>query len=432
MQELSTPVDGKGCVMTCSIRPPDDQDAEYEEKREDGLLFLHEYAIVRLEIPSRLDPMLTSEPLICVRNPHGEGEFNGRFSDSDETNMNEDLRGALKHTIADDGTWWMSFSEFANIFTHIDLCETFACRDDRISWHHSQNKVEIQQDMCGDSSECWFQNPRCRLELTSDSDIVVGVSQPSVKFISGSSNVNAKFGFRIVADITLSYQNHDHSLISARLPPHRIAQEANELQQHTGLKVADSDTAIVIAYQPPLLNRDVSVRVRLGPTVPLSHGGSTPVIYYIVPCIEWPDIKNGRSVPISIDVYAQSAFSLEPYTDGIFQDYHSAPCSITLDTVREWHQMEEALFENFEDSEEEAADTYCAMCGQDIPSLSVLSGCNANSEGALRSDAGFWCRVCEIDLCESCSKQSTRMFCEHEDPCTHELQDRVDPSLSVC
>ena len=58
--------------------------------------------------------------------------------------------------------------------------------------------------------------------------------------MAGSSSVDAKIGFRIVADITLSYQNRDHSLTSARLPPHRIAQEANELQRHTGLKVADS------------------------------------------------------------------------------------------------------------------------------------------------------------------------------------------------
>ena len=32
---------------------------------------LLQYAIGRLVIPSKLDPALTSEPLICVRNPHG-------------------------------------------------------------------------------------------------------------------------------------------------------------------------------------------------------------------------------------------------------------------------------------------------------------------------------------------------------------------------
>ena len=90
---------------------------------------LGRYAILQLAEPIGELRASLAEPLIKVRNPHGHGEYNGRYSDNDTELMTEELRSGLNHTMADDGTFWMALSDFQAIFSRMDLCLSFATTD---------------------------------------------------------------------------------------------------------------------------------------------------------------------------------------------------------------------------------------------------------------------------------------------------------------
>ena len=61
--------------------------------------------------------------LIQLRNPWGKGEWEGAWSDkSDEWKQNGTVRGIIRPKDADDGAFWMSFTDFERIFTGIDIC----------------------------------------------------------------------------------------------------------------------------------------------------------------------------------------------------------------------------------------------------------------------------------------------------------------------
>ena len=61
--------------------------------------------------------------LIQLRNPWGKGEWEGAWSDkSDEWKQNGTVRSIIRPKDADDGAFWMSFTDFERIFTGIDIC----------------------------------------------------------------------------------------------------------------------------------------------------------------------------------------------------------------------------------------------------------------------------------------------------------------------
>ena len=67
-------------MLTCSILPEEGVRVESEERRQDGLLYLHEYAILDLVDPLTVPASLRSsvgltESLIKLRNPHGKVSF---------------------------------------------------------------------------------------------------------------------------------------------------------------------------------------------------------------------------------------------------------------------------------------------------------------------------------------------------------------------
>ncbi|XP_069668699.1 calpain-B-like isoform X3 [Periplaneta americana] len=99
---------------------------ELEEQTEDGLVIRHAYSITKVKYfhvkTPRREGMM---PLIRLRNPWGNDvEWKGSWSDkskewklvTDEEKKNEDL------TFDNDGEFWMSFKDFSERFTNIEIC----------------------------------------------------------------------------------------------------------------------------------------------------------------------------------------------------------------------------------------------------------------------------------------------------------------------
>ena len=81
----------------------------------DGLAQGHAYTITKVLKAS------SGEQLIQLQNPWHRGEWTGRFSD--ESNFwTEDLKKQAKHTVANDGIFWMDVEDFIGHFDSVDAC----------------------------------------------------------------------------------------------------------------------------------------------------------------------------------------------------------------------------------------------------------------------------------------------------------------------
>ena len=61
--------------------------------------------------------------MIALRNPWGQSEWKGKFSDNDTEGWKENSRIAktLKHVAEDDGLFWMEYTDFLQCVTTSSL-----------------------------------------------------------------------------------------------------------------------------------------------------------------------------------------------------------------------------------------------------------------------------------------------------------------------
>lgn len=113
----------RNSLMGCSIEP-DPHILEAETPA--GLIRGHAYSVTRvkyvdIETPGRAGKI----PLLRLRNPWGnEAEWNGPWSDkSPEWRfIPESEKEELGLTFDDDGEFWMSFKDFVNHFSRVEIC----------------------------------------------------------------------------------------------------------------------------------------------------------------------------------------------------------------------------------------------------------------------------------------------------------------------
>ena len=81
-------------------------------------------------------------------------------------------------------------------FSRIDLCQAFMVTDPP-AWFHRQHHVMLDGACCGaeqtnEGEATWHLNPRWRLTLTEETNVVIGISQPSTKWIDGEDAYDIK------------------------------------------------------------------------------------------------------------------------------------------------------------------------------------------------------------------------------------------------
>jgi len=185
-----------GSIVTCSKHK---EGAASEEKTEEGLLCGHEYGLVGLyEVPDSAGGI---HRLVLTKNPHGHGEWNGKYSDGCEVwkdpvmkTYRKDVVG-MPDGVVDDGVTMMSFADFRVQFTKCDVSDS--CLSPGKEMHVKQVTGMITEEFCRGESE-WHCNPKFLVRLEDKTTVTVSLNQPNTKIIGLDENYETAMGFRII------------------------------------------------------------------------------------------------------------------------------------------------------------------------------------------------------------------------------------------
>ncbi|XP_013920474.1 PREDICTED: calpain-3 isoform X2 [Thamnophis sirtalis] len=164
----------RGSLMACSIETIIPM--LYERRMTNGLVTGHAYSVTGVE-----DVTLKGEKikLVRLRNPWGQVEWNGAWSDSsDEWNdIDNAEKVRLQHKIAEDGEFWISFQDFLRYFTKLEICnltpDTLEA-DKLYTWTVSVTEGQWVRGStaggCRNYPDTFWTNPQYRLKLLEEDD----------------------------------------------------------------------------------------------------------------------------------------------------------------------------------------------------------------------------------------------------------------------
>ncbi|XP_076800345.1 calpain-9-like isoform X3 [Clavelina lepadiformis] len=161
----------KGALMGCAIDTS--SAAQREAKLPNGLLMGHAYSVTGLET------LRNGPQLVRVRNPWGQVEWNGAWSDSSSKwNGFPREKKRLDVESSDDGEFWMSFPDFCKNFTKLEICNLGpdALEDDDVSsqWitslHEGRWIRGCTAGGCRNFPDTFWINPQFRLKLEEEDD----------------------------------------------------------------------------------------------------------------------------------------------------------------------------------------------------------------------------------------------------------------------
>ncbi|XP_078129398.1 calpain-2 catalytic subunit-like isoform X2 [Sander vitreus] len=166
----------RGSLLGCSI----DITSVYETEAVTALKLVkgHAYSVTGAEeVHFQGKPV----PLVRIRNPWGQVEWTGPWSDgsSEWNRVSKDEKSKLNHA-ADDGEFWMSYSDFIKQFSKLEICNLTPdtlMSDDVGYWSHNQYegmwRVGSTAGGCRNFSATFSSNPQfvVRLEDVDDDPV---------------------------------------------------------------------------------------------------------------------------------------------------------------------------------------------------------------------------------------------------------------------
>uniref|UniRef100_A0A665WJ26 Calpain-3 n=1 Tax=Echeneis naucrates TaxID=173247 RepID=A0A665WJ26_ECHNA len=126
-----------------------------------------------------IDVIAGSFRLVRLRNPWGQVEWNGPWSDNSKewATLSKAEKEKLQHQSAEDGEFWMSFEDFKKNYTKIEICNLTpnALEDDKIhKWTVSVNEGRWVRGCsaggCRNYPDTFWTNPQYRLRLLEEDD----------------------------------------------------------------------------------------------------------------------------------------------------------------------------------------------------------------------------------------------------------------------
>ncbi|KAI4540418.1 hypothetical protein MG293_009459 [Ovis ammon polii] len=167
---------------------------QYETRMACGLVKGHAYSVTGLEEVSLAGKVPEQESfsslpkalykgekvkLVRLRNPWGQVEWNGSWSDSwkDWSYVDKDEKARLQHQVTEDGEFWMSYDDFIYHFTKLEICNLTAdaLESDKLqTWTVSVNEGRWVRGCsaggCRNFPDTFWTNPQYRLKLLEEDD----------------------------------------------------------------------------------------------------------------------------------------------------------------------------------------------------------------------------------------------------------------------
>uniref|UniRef100_A0A3Q3F9D8 Calpain-3 n=1 Tax=Labrus bergylta TaxID=56723 RepID=A0A3Q3F9D8_9LABR len=162
----------RGSLMGCSIDSL--VPARFETRTVTGLVKGHAYSVTAVE-----EHKDSKVRLVRLRNPWGQVEWNGPWSDNSKEwgTLSKIEKEKLQHQSAEDGEFWMSFEDFKKNYTKIEICNLTpdALEDDKIhKWTVSVNEGRWVRGCsaggCRNYPDTFWTNPQYRLRLLEEDD----------------------------------------------------------------------------------------------------------------------------------------------------------------------------------------------------------------------------------------------------------------------
>ncbi|XP_009699452.1 PREDICTED: calpain-3 isoform X2 [Cariama cristata] len=164
----------RGSLMASSIDTI--MPMQYETRMSCGLVKGHAYSVTAVEETTFKGEKIR---LVRLRNPWGQVEWNGPWSDkSEEWNfVNEAEKTRLQHKIMEDGEFWISFEDFMRHFTKLEICNLTpdTLEADKLqTWTVSVNEGRWVRGCsaggCRNYPDTFWTNPQYRLKLLEEDD----------------------------------------------------------------------------------------------------------------------------------------------------------------------------------------------------------------------------------------------------------------------
>ncbi|KAI5616713.1 calpain-3 isoform X5, partial [Silurus asotus] len=175
----------RGSLMGCSI------DVEFfflsqslvparlETRTVTGLVKGHAYSVTAVDECKQSLQKESKVRLVRLRNPWGQVEWNGPWSDNSKewATISKEEKEKLHQQSAEDGEFWMSFNDFMKNYTKIEICNLTpdALDDDKLhKWTVSVNEgcwvKGCSAGGCRNYSDTFWTNPQYRLRLFEEDD----------------------------------------------------------------------------------------------------------------------------------------------------------------------------------------------------------------------------------------------------------------------
>ncbi|XP_078736373.1 calpain-5-like [Lampetra fluviatilis] len=206
----------RGALLSGSIRAVGS--AEMEARLGCGLVKGHAYSVTdvrRVRLGQGLVAFFRAERLnmIRMRNPWGQKEWNGAWSDGSEEwkKVSKGEREDMGVTVADDGEFWMTFEDWCKYFTDVVVCriintsyftlhKTWEEVMLKSAWVTDENPLKNRAGGCINNRSTALQNPQFVFDVCKAEDMVLVCLQQEDRReqrTSGRSGENLAIGFDI-------------------------------------------------------------------------------------------------------------------------------------------------------------------------------------------------------------------------------------------
>ncbi|XP_032432817.1 calpain-5-like [Xiphophorus hellerii] len=217
----------RGGIISSSIKP---QGFRLESRTDNGLVRGHAYSVTdvkRVRLGHGLRAYFKNEtiPLIRLRNPWGKTEWTGAWSDSsvEWSKIGDTERGNLGITVADDGEFWMSFTDWCKNFSDADVCRLINTSlisiqknwDEAVNfgkWTRNSDPLLNRCGGCVNHRQTFLQNPQYLFDVTKESDeVLISLQQKDRKiYRKEGQGDNLSMGFNILkVEVNRKYRLHD-------------------------------------------------------------------------------------------------------------------------------------------------------------------------------------------------------------------------------